>query len=89
LLAIHDALLVRSENNAICGIITNADIGAQFGTLAEPFLLLGDIETALRILIERSFSMNELKAAVDPGDGKRSIESVHNLPGRVAWPVCG
>ena len=75
----HDAVLVRSENNLICGIITGADISLQFGTLAEPFLLLGDIENILRCLIERSFKAAELQAAVDPADGQRTVTSVNDL----------
>lgn len=79
LVAAHDAVVVRAANSMICGIVTNADISLQFGTLAEPFLLLGDIENALRCLIERSFKANELKAAVDPTDENRRVESVNDL----------
>lgn len=79
LLAKHDALLVRDSSGLYTGIITNADIAAQFGDLAEPFLLLGDIESYLRYLIERSFTLDELKAAMDPNDPDRDVTSVNNL----------
>lgn len=79
IVAEHDAVLVRAENNLICGIVTSSDISLQFGALAEPFLLLGDIENMLRCLIERSFSLQDLREAIDPADGVREVNSVSDL----------
>ncbi len=75
----HECVLVRDGNNTISGIVTAADISQQFRTLSEPFLLLGDIENNLRSLIERSLSLEDLKAARDPSDTKRSVESASDL----------
>jgi hypothetical protein len=63
LLAKHECVLVRSSSQLVTGIVTAADISAQFHILSEPFLLLGDIENSLRYLIEKSFSVDDLKAA--------------------------
>lgn len=78
-LAQHECVLVRDGANLISGIVTAADISEQFRTLSEPFLLLGDIENNLRSLIERAFTVEELKAAKDPGDAERKIESASDL----------
>ena len=78
-LAQHECVLVRDGTNLISGIVTAADISEQFRTLSEPFLLLGDIENNLRSLIERAFTVEELKLAKDPGDTERKIESASDL----------
>jgi hypothetical protein len=51
----------------------------QFGQLAEPFLLIGEIEQHIRMLIEGRFSLDELKAARDPEDDDREISGVADL----------
>jgi len=75
----HDVVLVRSDDRRICGILTAADISAHFRTLAEPFLLLGEIERALRRIITSRFDLPALCAIKDPGDTKRQITSVDDL----------
>lgn len=80
IVATHDCVLVRSStNNKITGIVTNADISQEFKTLSEPFLMLGDIENALRQLIDRCFKRDELAGAVDPEEGSRPVESASDL----------
>jgi len=79
LLTQHECVLVRDGTNVVSGIVTAADISEQFRTLSEPFLLLGDIENSVRNLIERSFSVDDLKAARDPADIGRKVESVTDL----------
>ncbi|HVV84666.1 MAG TPA: CBS domain-containing protein [Kofleriaceae bacterium] len=44
-------VLVKAKDNKIQGIVTVADLSMQFRSLSEPFLLLGQIENALRALI--------------------------------------
>ncbi len=75
----HDFVLVRGEDRKIIGIVTAADISEQFRTLSEPFLLLGDIETALRRLIEIAFTVEELRTARDPTDATREVNSAADL----------
>jgi len=46
IIAEHDCVLIRDAKKVICGIVTASDISMQFQQLAEPFLMLGDIEIA-------------------------------------------
>jgi predicted transcriptional regulator len=79
LLARYECVLIRDGTNLITGIVTAADISEQFQLISEPFILLGDIENELRTLIDRSFSIEELKAARDSADTNRKVESAANL----------
>jgi CBS domain-containing protein len=57
-------VLVRDPKagNVISGIVTATDLSNQFTLLAEPFLLIGEIEGHLRNLIHRKYTLEELKA---------------------------
>lgn len=74
-----DYVLVRDAKNKITGIVTTSDLGVQFGQLGEPFLLLGEIENHVRRLIDGKFTIDEVKAARDPGDAEREVKSVADL----------
>ncbi|HEY3964575.1 MAG TPA: CBS domain-containing protein [Planctomycetaceae bacterium] len=75
----HDCVLVRDRENKITGLVTGADITEQFHRLAEPFLLLGEIENRVRALIFPRFTAFELAAAKDPSDTGRVVEDVSDL----------
>lgn len=75
----HQYVLVRSEDGRITGIITASDLSEQFQLLAEPFLLLGEIENLLRGLIADRFSIEDLAGIRDPGDSSRQINSPDDL----------
>jgi CBS domain-containing protein len=77
----HDCVLVRDREagNKIIGLVTAADISNQFKQLAEPFLLLGDIENHLRTLIGQCFSKETLQSAKNPSDSTREIQEVADL----------
>jgi CBS domain-containing protein len=91
---------VRDMRDAISGIITTADLSERFGQLAQPFLALEELEKRLRIIIDHHFSMDQIEAAVDPGD-QRTIDTVDDLTlgevqrllespdnfERLGWPV--
>jgi len=79
IIAQHDVVLVRDDVNIISGIVTAADVNDQFRALAEPFLLLGDIETSLRHFIEGRFNPSDLVSAKDPDDPEREVESAGDL----------
>jgi len=74
----HDCVLVRDSERKISGIVTTHDLGTQFGSLSEPFLLLGEIENHIRGILG-PLSKAELAAAADPGDGEREVEDVADL----------
>ena len=80
----YQYVLVRAIDNRISGIITAADLSLQFQQLAEPFLLLGEIENHVRRLVADRFSNEELANARDAGDPGRSVSGVADLTlGRV------
>jgi hypothetical protein len=75
----HQYVLVRGTDKKITGIITGTDLSIQFQQLAEPFLLLGEIEHQVRRLIENKFTGAELSSAKDPADTERTISSIADL----------
>lgn len=79
IIAEHDFVLVRNQEKKITGIVTASDVNIQFRQLAEPFLLLSDIENQLRSLIERKFSTEDIQAAKDPNDENRVIKTAADL----------
>jgi CBS domain-containing protein len=73
-------VLIRDpKDKKITGIVTGSDLSLQFQQLAEPFLLLGEIEHHIRRLIENKFTQPELAAIKDPADATRQIGSVADL----------
>ena len=78
-IAEHDCVLVRGHAELITGLVTGADISEQFHRLAEPFLLLGDIENRIRELIVPRFTPDDLRAAKDPADNSRPVEDASDL----------
>lgn len=72
-------VLVRGEDTKISGIITASDLSEQFRLLAEPFLLLGEIENLLRGLIADRFSNEDLADVRDPSDATRQIQGPDDL----------
>lgn len=74
-----ECVLVKDDKNRVSGIITNADLGAQFGVLSKPFLILGEIENYIRKLLDNKFTKEQLCSAVDPDNSERKIEAVSDL----------
>ncbi|MFZ3211098.1 MAG: CBS domain-containing protein [Terriglobales bacterium] len=75
----RDCVLVRDSTNKICGILTAYDISVTFRELAEPFLVLSEIENQIRVLIDGKFTNSELSSVRDPQDPTREIRSVADL----------
>jgi hypothetical protein len=71
--------IVRGNGNRITGIVTASDLSLQFQQLAEPFLLLGEIENHIRRILGENFSTEELASLRDPSDGHRKIAGVADL----------
>lgn len=72
-------VLIRDSSNKIAGIVTTSDLSLQFRQLAEPFLLLGEVENHVRRMIERGkFTAGELQECCDP-ETKRTVSGPHNL----------
>ena len=79
IVAKHDFVLVRGTDQTISGIVTVSDLSDQFRDLAEPFVLIGEIETLLRRMIHGKFSTDELAQIRHPQDADRHIEGVSDL----------
>lgn len=74
----HDYTLVRQMDRKISGIVTTSDLSLQFRQLAEPFLLVGEIENQIRRLMDGKYTVDQLKSALDPEDN-REINSISDL----------
>lgn len=79
IIAAHDYVLVQAQDKTICGIVTASDLNEQFRLLAEPFLLVGEIENGVRRLLHGKFTLAELNAAKAPGDDGRQIDTPADL----------
>ena len=75
----HGYVLIRGPDQRIVGIVTTSDLSLQFQQLAEPFLLLGEIENHIRRIIASHFDAADLTAAVDPDDESREVQSAADL----------
>ena len=75
----HNYVLVRGVDGRVRGIVTASDLSLQFQQLAEPFLLLGEIENHIRRIISDRFSKEELASARDPADTDRKVDTVADL----------
>lgn len=75
----YDCVLVRDTDKKIVGILTGFDISATFLQLAEPFLVLGEIENHVRNLMRGKFTKQELESARNPGDLSRTVDVVDDL----------
>lgn len=74
-----EVVLVKNENNEICGLVTATDISEQFVTISEPFLILEQIENHIRKLLDGKFSVDKLKAISVEEDSSREVESISDL----------
>ena len=79
IIAEHQYVLVRGHDQNIAGIVTASDLNLQFQQMAEPFLLLGEIENHVRRVISQRFTLAEVESAKDPTDTKRIVTSVADL----------
>src|SRR5262249_27389522 len=75
----HDYVLVQAPDRTICGMVTATDFSEQFRQLAEPFLLIGEIENSIRKLIHGKFTVTELADIKDPDNKDRKVEAVSDL----------
>lgn len=75
-----DYVLIRGQDKQITGIITMSDLGLQFHQLGEPFILLGEIENHLRLLLSGKFKREELKATIQKvPEAERDIDGLEDL----------
>ena len=77
-IAKHGYLLVRGNDKAVTGIVTETDLSEQFMHLAGPFLLIGEIEGHLRQLIHGKFTVEEMQLTSE-SEGERDISGSADL----------
>ena len=75
----HQYVLIRGSDNRITGIVTASDLSQQFQQLAEPFLLLGEIENHIRRILADRLSKDDFASVLDPDDCERNIDGVADL----------
>jgi predicted transcriptional regulator len=67
-------LIENSETKEICGLVTTSDLADEYHSLAEPFLLVREIETHLRDLIDvGNYPLAALRDARQGIDNKRPV----------------
>lgn len=74
-----EIVLVRNNENAICGLVTATDISEQFITISEPFLILEQIENHIRKLLDGKFSVDKLREISIEEESSRKVESISDL----------
>lgn len=79
IIATHDYVLVKGADRQVTGIITASDFNEQFRKLAEPFLLVGEIENGIRRMLHGKFTVSELKAATGPDEPAEKVEGIADL----------
>jgi predicted transcriptional regulator len=58
-------LVKRKHSQVVCGILTATDIGHQFLTHSEPFLILEQIEKHLRLILDGKLTIEDIKSVID------------------------
>ncbi|MGW4786739.1 restriction system modified-DNA reader domain-containing protein [Streptomyces sp. NPDC004230] len=77
-IAQHDFVLVRGPKNDIAGIVTASDVALAYGTMASPFLLVGELDQRLRALIINHFSIADVADVCDRAQS-RNLTSFDTL----------
>ena len=73
----HDFAVVVAKDNSLQGIITTADITAQFISNTEPFVILEEIELQIRNILKDVFLVEELKnLSTESGKEAHSIDDL-------------
>lgn len=75
----HQYVLVRGADSSVTGIVTASDLNHQFELLAEPFLLLREIESHVRRLIGDRIPQAEVNSVRDPEAPVKGKEGLKGL----------
>lgn len=76
----HGYVLVRSpKDRRITGIVTSSDLSLQFQQLAEPFLLIREIELHIRQLLGGKLTEADLFSLTSPDAGTPSPKTISDL----------
>lgn len=75
----HQYVLIRNVKNVVTGIVTTADLSLLFRQLAEPFLLLGEIENYIRRMTQDKYTIDEIRQTCEPGRVNNDIQSLSDM----------
>ncbi len=75
----HQYVLIRNAENVVTGIVTTTDLSLLFRQLAEPFLLLGEIENYIRRMTQDKYTIDEIRRTCEPGKVNNDIQSLSDL----------
>lgn len=81
----HGYILVLGRDRTLTGILTATDLSDQFRNLAEPFLLIREIEGHLRNLLMSNFSVEEIKGTLPEDQDTDRIATVDDLSFGQCW----
>jgi len=73
-----EVVLVRGQDRSITGIVTTSDLSREYHQKAAPFLLLGEVEDRIRILIDQNLAA-EVKNIKNRGNDTKEIEDASDL----------
>lgn len=70
-------VFVKGSTNTIDGVVTTTDVVGLYGEVEEPFLLLGELDLALRAVITSTFAPGEINDVCNPDrDGEAALEKL-------------
>ncbi len=75
----HGYVLVRQRDRKISGIVTASDLSLQFQALAEPFLLLREIELHVRRLIRGKVTTGDIALLGAPAPASPPLQDIAEL----------
>lgn len=74
-----EVVLVRQKDTVISGIVTVTDIGEQFIAMAEPFLIIEQIENHIRKVLDNKFTPEELSKHITFDEKPKEIKNLADL----------
>jgi len=74
-----EVVLVRDKTKTISGIVTATDVGLLFHKLAEPFLIIEQIENLVRRLLDDKLTFDNIKTVLDTDTYDKEIKSLSDL----------
>ncbi|WPV01957.1 CBS domain-containing protein [Mucilaginibacter sp. cycad4] len=75
----EEVVLVRQKDRTISGIVTATDIGEQFISMAEPFLIIEQIENHIRKMLGNKFEKEDLIFSEKLEEKSREINNISDL----------
>ena len=72
-------VLVQKQDKTLSGIVTTSDMGAQFLTMTEPFLIIEQIEINIRKILDGKLLLEEIQNVTQSNNPEKLISSIDDL----------